>query len=299
MAEPLRLGLVGCGRIAEQGYLPALARSGSVRLVAVADPLVARRQLVAPSTAGFDGIEPLLASGGVDAVVIASPPASHVADATAAAAAGIPALVEKPPGRDLHEAEALAALDPSPRLAFNRRFDARWQAFERTLQQSVAKSVSLRLALSTGGWRPAGGDDALLDLGVHLADLALRLAGAVRSVRAAGLDPAHARLELEAERGVVELVLAHGRGYLERAEAVGIARLDASARTARLRDRLRRAPDRPLPASLARQLDEFATAVRGGEAPDLATAADGVAVLRILDAARRSGAAGGTRIDLH
>jgi len=298
VAEPLRLGLVGCGRIAEHGYLPALARSSRVQLVAVADPLASRRALV-PAAAGFDGIEPLLAAVEVDAIVIASPPASHLSDAAAAAAAGIPALVEKPPGRDLAEAKELAALGPPPRLGFNRRFDARWQAFERTLQHRVATSISLRLELSTGDWRPAGGDDALLDLGVHLADLALRLAGPVRSVRAAELDAAHARLELESARGEVELELAHGRAYRERAEAAGIAGLDASSTTARLRDRLRRTADRPLPASLARQLDAFAAAVRGEAAPNLATAEDGVAVLRILDAARRSAASGGTRIDLH
>ncbi|MFL5945308.1 MAG: hypothetical protein ACJ74D_07910 [Gaiellaceae bacterium] len=38
----LRLGLIGCGLIAERGYLPALRRARGVRLVAVADRIGAR-----------------------------------------------------------------------------------------------------------------------------------------------------------------------------------------------------------------------------------------------------------------
>ena len=34
----LRLGLIGCGRIAQVAHLPAIAKSADVRLVAVSDP---------------------------------------------------------------------------------------------------------------------------------------------------------------------------------------------------------------------------------------------------------------------
>jgi hypothetical protein len=46
-AEPLRLGLVGCGRLAERGYVRAVARAKGVEIVAVADPDRSRRGLIA------------------------------------------------------------------------------------------------------------------------------------------------------------------------------------------------------------------------------------------------------------
>ena len=306
VAEPLRLGLVGCGRIASAGYLPALERAPSWRLAAVADPDPVRRGAVGASVPGFPGLEELLAAGVVDAVVVASPPARHLADATLASAAGVPALVEKPPGLDLAEARALARLDPPPWLGLNRRFDGRWLGLERTLQQTVAKSLPLRLRLSftTGAWHPhEPGADALLDLGVHLVDLALLLGGAAASVRATELTDARARLVLTLDRGEAELQLAHEQPYRESAEVTDasgrtIAGLHSGAFASRLRDRLRRAPDRPLPASLARQLEALAAAMRGDAPARLATAADGLATMRVLDAARRSAANGGATVAL-
>jgi len=44
---PLRLGLVGCGRLAELGYAPAAAAARGVEIVAVADPDRDRRGLLA------------------------------------------------------------------------------------------------------------------------------------------------------------------------------------------------------------------------------------------------------------
>ncbi|MBV9359288.1 MAG: hypothetical protein JO023_27575, partial [Chloroflexi bacterium] len=36
--EPLRLALIGCGRIAQAAHLPAIEKLASVELVGVADP---------------------------------------------------------------------------------------------------------------------------------------------------------------------------------------------------------------------------------------------------------------------
>ncbi len=49
----------------------------------------------------------------------------------------------------------------------------------------------------------------------------------------------------------------------------------------------------PLAASVERQVDAFARAVRGGDPGELATAADGAAAMRVVDAARRSAANAG------
>ena len=123
--EPLRLGLAGCGRIAERGYLPALRRLPGVRLAAVADPVAARRARVGRGLPGFASVEELVAAGGIDAVIVATPAERHVADARAVAAAGLHTLVEKPPALGAAVARALAELTPEPALGLDRRFDRR------------------------------------------------------------------------------------------------------------------------------------------------------------------------------
>ena len=96
----LRLGLVGCGRLAQAGYLPALRRMSRVRLVAVADPDPGRRARVA-GLASSDGervsthvgAAELIDAAAVDGLVIATPPDAHLRDAALAAEASLPTLV--------------------------------------------------------------------------------------------------------------------------------------------------------------------------------------------------------------
>src|SRR5690349_21120163 len=110
----IRVGLVGCGRLAEVGYLPALRRVPMIELVAVADVNPLRCKQVAPEVRAHTSIRELIQAGGVDAVIISTPTRCHLADATAAACAKLPVLLEKPPGVDQSEAEALLELAPIP-----------------------------------------------------------------------------------------------------------------------------------------------------------------------------------------
>ena len=83
MTGELRIGLVGGGRLAELGYLPALHAAHGVRLAAVAEVDPGRRGRMA----GLSGVPAhrdaaaLLAAGNVDALVIATPAGAHLADA--------------------------------------------------------------------------------------------------------------------------------------------------------------------------------------------------------------------------
>src|SRR5207302_2815366 len=108
----LRLGLIGCGRIAERGYVPAALRARGIRLAAVADPAAERCARAAPGVPSFGGAAELLAARAADVLVLATPAAAHVPDAPLAAAAGVPTLVEKPPAPTAGEAAQLAAISP-------------------------------------------------------------------------------------------------------------------------------------------------------------------------------------------
>jgi predicted dehydrogenase len=302
VSAPLRLGLAGCGRIAERGYLPAALDLPGVEIVAVADPDPARaaRLVAGTGIVSFADTERLVAAGGVDALVVAVPADRHLEVATVAAAAGLPSLVEKPPATDLAGALALAALEPAPAIAFNRRF---LQGVE--LAPSIPAEgwveLELELRFRREGWGAhVSRDEALLDAGIHLVDLAAFLTGSPPiAVRGAELDLERARLELELGRGRARIRCATDRGYIERVEVRDRSgRAIATSGTDRLRarmGRLRGAED-PLARSIRRQLAAFGAVLRGEPTSVLAGVDAAVQAMAVVEAARHSAALGGAEV---
>jgi predicted dehydrogenase len=298
------VGLIGCGRVAERGYGPAFAGLSGVRLAAVADPDPARRALVASDARGFDSAEELLASGEADAIVVATPPALHVRHAVLAASHDLPALVEKPPGLSVGDARALAGLEPQPWLGLNRRFEPGLAELVRRCAGENGLELRLVLDYRRRAWRPhGGGEDALLELGPHAVDLAAALAGAPLRVRATRVAWNRAEIELGLERGSASIRLAADRSHRETVEARADGRrLGAWFRGGILRSaaaRIQPGVLNPLAASLGRQLEAFGRATRGGDPGPLAAAADGITIMAVLEAARRSIRAGGSDQAVH
>ncbi len=295
---PLRLGLVGCGRLAEAGYLPALAALDDVAVVAVADPSAERRTRIASLVSGeplqLAGAAELAASGAIDAAVIASPAGAHLADATALTSAGIPCLVEKPPAADLGGAEALARLSPAPWIGFNRRFTHGAKLIG-GVPEAGPVELELELRYRRASWGAVRvADPVIIDLAPHLVDLALMLSASPEAgVRAARLTDERAEIELETGRGSASISCATDRPHRERIAVRGRGRTVAVSSaggplalvTSRLPGR-----EHPLVASLRAQLAAFATAVHGEEPGLLATAEDGVRTMRVIDAIREAAA---------
>lgn len=100
---PIRLGLVGYGKIARDQHLPAIAQDSRFALTAIADPVND-----GPVTS-FRQLDALLADSAVDAVVLCQPPAFRFAAATQAIAAGKHVFLEKPPGVTPGEVQHLLA----------------------------------------------------------------------------------------------------------------------------------------------------------------------------------------------
>ena len=239
----------------------------------------------------------MIEAGGIDAVILATPAASHVAYARQAAEAGIACLVEKPPAPDLEGALQLAALDPSPWIGFNRRFTPALRPLRENVPAGEPFRLDLLLHYRRGSWAPfAVDDDVLLDLGPHLIDLAGWLARAtVSEVCTRHLTTTRARLELRfaGNRGGANIDCATDRLHSEVVavhDETGrrIARTSAGGLTAAVIGRLRPPSEHPLVASLAAQLESFVAAIRGERPGDLGTARDGVEVMAAIEAARRS-----------
>jgi predicted dehydrogenase len=308
-ARPLRLGIAGCGRIVERGYVPAALAGSAVTVAAFADPDRERldhcRELWArggEEAAGFARVASLLEAEPIDLLVVAAPAERHLPLAEEAAAVGVPSLVEKPPAPDLAGAERLAALDPQPFLAFNRRF---LQGNE--LRGAIPAAGWLQLDLELRFRRDAWGahqarDEALLDAGIHLIDLACHLSGAAPiAVRQAEIEPERARLELELARGRARITCATDRSHRESVSVRDRSgKLIARSSWGGLRTRfagLIGQPD-PLVLSLKRQLEAVGRGVPAdrGQGPMVATADDGVAAMAVVEACRRSAGLRGAEV---
>ncbi len=109
--RPVRLGVIGCGRIAQAAHLPAIAKAGNVQLVGVSDPSATLAQGVADQygVQSFTATEDLLAAD-IEAVVVATPDRFHFPLGQAALQAGKHVLMEKPLAATSSDAQTLVDL---------------------------------------------------------------------------------------------------------------------------------------------------------------------------------------------
>jgi D-galactose 1-dehydrogenase len=103
MTNPIRLAIVGLGKIARDQHLPTIARSSEFELTAIAS-LHGRLD----SVPCFASLSELIASNvEVDAVALCTPPQGRHAIAKRAIEAGLHVMLEKPPAATLGEAHSL------------------------------------------------------------------------------------------------------------------------------------------------------------------------------------------------
>lgn len=183
---PLKVGLIGCGSIAQLVHLNLLTRLPDVALVALAEPDPQRRQTAsqrAPTAVAYSSYEELLAMPEVEAVVICLPNALHAQAAIAALAQGKHVYLEKPLAITLSEGYTL--LTASQRagvvgmIGFNLRFHPLFQEARQLIQSARlgalvgARSIRSTRVQSLPPWKLSrqSGGGVLLDLASHHIDL--------------------------------------------------------------------------------------------------------------------------------
>jgi len=182
----LKVGLMGCGRIAHSVHLPILNRLTGVELVALAeaDPgRLERAKYLVSKAITFDHYAGLLEMKEVEAVVICLPNDLHAEAAIAALREGKHVYLEKPLATGLDEGRRVLEVWQDTQLVgmigFNYRFNPLYRMIQQHLRAgSLGKLVGVRSLFSTTGqnapdWlqaRPTGGG-ALLDLASHHFDL--------------------------------------------------------------------------------------------------------------------------------
>lgn len=160
-AAPLRVGLVGCGLIAQVAHLPALRALDALYSVeALADPSpnvrdrLARRYGV---PAAFADHRSLIERTGLDALVVSSPNFTHTSIVNDAIDGGLHVLVEKPLCIVAADAYAIAerarAAELVVQVGYMKRFDPAYEAFI-----EAVPTLGVPLALHTVTIDPGIGD---------------------------------------------------------------------------------------------------------------------------------------------
>ncbi len=206
--RPPRLGFLGTGWIGRH-RLEAIAASGAGEVAAIVDPseeCARAGQALAPGAAILPDFASLLAAG-LDGVVIATPSALHAEQAIAALEAGLAVFCQKPLGRNAPETgrvvEAARAADRLLGVDLSYRHTAAAATLAALVEEGALGEIfaaDLTFHNAYGPDKPwffdpaQSGGGCLVDLGVHLVDLALWLTGfpAVEDVSArlfAGGEP--------------------------------------------------------------------------------------------------------------
>jgi predicted dehydrogenase len=219
------LGFLGTGWIG-RNRMEAMLATGRAKAVAICDPnadMATQAQELAPDAQVVASFDELLACE-LDGVVIATPSALHAEQCIAAFEAGASVFCQKPLGRTAAEVEAvLAAAERADRLLgvdLSYRHTAAMQAIRerfRELGRPFAADLTFHNAYGPGAgwfWDPElSGGGCLIDLGVHLVDLALWIFDfpEVRDARATLLRDGRAvRADEVEDYAVAELQLANG-----------------------------------------------------------------------------------------
>ncbi|PLT29644.1 Gfo/Idh/MocA family protein [Peribacillus deserti] len=190
--EKVRVGVIGCGSIAQHRHLPEYNSNPNAEITAVCDINSGRAEEVAAKygAASYTSYEELLNSGKVDVVSVCTPNYLHAPITVAALEAGVHVLCEKPMATSSEEAEVMiAAANKSGKklmIAHNQRFVPSHQKARQLIENGeIGRIYSFRTAFGHGGpegWSVEGEDGwffqkekafvgAMGDLGVHKTDL--------------------------------------------------------------------------------------------------------------------------------
>jgi predicted dehydrogenase len=168
--------------------MEAILASGAVEASAIADPsleMMAEGAKLAPEAVQLGSLEALLTAG-LDGVVIATPSAMHAAQSIQALQSGLAVFCQKPLGRTESEVsavvEAACVADRLLGVDLSYRFTEGMRQVKETLQAgNLGEVFAIDLAFHNayGPDKPwfydpaSSGGGCVMDLGVHLVDLAL------------------------------------------------------------------------------------------------------------------------------
>ena len=203
----IRVAISGAGAITERAHIPALRSVADVRIVALQSRTLEKAQRVADALwpqrderpKVYSDFDEMLAGERPDAVCVFTPNYLHCEFTIKALESGAHVMVEKPMAPTAVDARRM--VDAAARagrvlvVAMQRRYGGIERAIKDAIWSgAIGRPHFIRARLSHGGpasWAPGqnwfttasqAGGGAMLDLGVHVADLAIWYMGAIESV---------------------------------------------------------------------------------------------------------------------
>jgi predicted dehydrogenase len=224
-----RLGFLGVGWIGKN-RLEAIAADGVAEIAAIADAspgLAAQVAQTFPKAAVFGDLQELMQSD-LDGVVIATPSALHAAQAVSAFENGLAVFCQKPLGRDGEETrrvvDAARAANRLLGVDLSYRFIAGAQKVHQLCRSGALGEIFAIDLIFHNGYGPdkpwfydakLSGGGCVIDLGIHLVDLALwnlgfpRVMNVTSRLHALGV-PIHDRRDTVEDFALARLDLENG-----------------------------------------------------------------------------------------
>ncbi len=189
----IRIGIVGCGWIAEYGHIPAFKLLKNVEIVSAYDIDMTRADKLA-KTFGIKHVcedYGRFLTSGLDAVIISTPNYSHSEYALAAIEHDKHVLCEKPFTISLSETQKLLTAAETHNTVILPGFVNRFRDDIKQLMESIHTHIGTIRKIDAGWIRKDGaprpgtwftsknmaGGGVLIDLGSHIVDLCLMIAG--------------------------------------------------------------------------------------------------------------------------
>jgi predicted dehydrogenase len=192
MSKTYRIGIIGCGGIANGKHMPSLKKLPNVAMVAFCDIIADKAAKAAADygTAGakvYTDYKELLADGSIDVIHVCTPNDSHADITIAALESGKHVMCEKPMAKTAADAkrmiEAAKRTGKKLTIGYNNRFRTDSQHLKRVCENGelgeiyFAKAHAIRRrGVPTWGVfldEEKQGGGPLIDIGTHALDLTL------------------------------------------------------------------------------------------------------------------------------
>lgn len=192
MSEKLKIGIIGCGGIANGKHFPSLSKLDQVELVAFCDIEIERaekgaKQYGTRNAKVYEDYQELLKDESIDVVHVLTPNNSHAKISIAALEAGKHVMCEKPMAKTTREAEEMVAAAKRTGKKLTIGYDNRFRPDSQQLHKITrrgdlgdiyfAKAYAIRRrAVPTWGVfldEEKQGGGPLIDIGTHALDLTL------------------------------------------------------------------------------------------------------------------------------
>jgi len=189
--EKSKIGVIGLGGVAQLVHLPNLAKLPNAELTAVSEINKSRLQTIADKfnvKERYSNYIEMLEKSDIEAVIVATPTSTHKEIALECLAAGKDILIEKPLARSYQEAkqivDAAKKFKKKLMVGMNLRFRPDTMLLRSFINSNeigepfYIKGGWIRKQSSTEKWftkKEKSGGGVIIDLGIHILDLALWL----------------------------------------------------------------------------------------------------------------------------